>query len=76
MDRFDFVELEHWNCDAEIKIISVEKIDCGYNNQRMEIKCWLSLEQQQKLCVFANIGFVKLAIRLGTLEKFWAVAQI
>lgn len=73
MDIFDFVELEHWNCGC---IIAVEKIDCGYNNQRMDMKCWLSLEQQQKLSVFANIGFVKLAIRLGTLEKFWAVAQI
>lgn len=54
----------------------VEKIDNGYDNQRMDMKCWLSLEQQQKLSVFANIGFVKLAIRLGTLENFWAVAQI
>lgn len=32
MDIFDFVELEHWNCGS---IITVEKIDCGYNNQRM-----------------------------------------
>lgn len=40
------------------------------------MKCWLILEQQQKLSVIANIGFVKQATRLGTLEKFWAVAQI
>lgn len=31
----------------------------------MDMKCWLSLEQQQKLSVFANIGFVKLATGLA-----------